>query len=253
MFTKARLNASRETSRQLSTIRLENYRLFIRSIASACIHMKLILTAYATVLLLLFPVLSWLHVPTHLLRTPTFVGVLGLTSASGFAILGFVLYLEKLDFPFHHTTLDRDDMRPDATDDLVDALSTRQASISEEMVFGVRSVLEKMLQRKLPLPDYTHSKHHIYRQLTYDTLTATSSLQACISAALVNFSNGPSWVADWGSDFPQYWTRPEESFPNLGHATPGSQSWFRWEETNGEFATNSSVSTLQGDCMPRLA
>ena len=123
-----------------------------------------------------------------------------------------------------------------AKDDIVDAISTRQASDSKDKAFAVQAVLEQMLDRRLPAPNYVLPKERIYEKLTHDVIDATNSLQALLPAAVQRFS-GPgeaSWIADWSGKNLGWWMGGAAQDLHASYAVleDGGPS-FRWARTSG--------------------
>ena len=92
----------------------------------------------------------------------------------GGATLFSILAIRKSRFPLSQPVIDREEMRSGGLDGLVDALSTRHASVEKDMAFGIQSIVQKLHQKNLPLPDYTQSKEQIYRRLASNMIDATA-------------------------------------------------------------------------------
>ena len=121
-------------------------------------------------------------------------------------------------------------------DDIVEVISTRQASNSKDKAFAVRSVLEQMLSRRLPAPNYALPNERISEKLTRDIIDATKSLQALLPAAVQRF-NGleeASWVADWSCQNTRWWMGAGAQDLHASHAVVGDiEPNFEWDRTNG--------------------
>jgi hypothetical protein len=82
-------------------------------------------------------------------------------------------------------------------DDLVSAIYFRQATNPMDHVFGVRAVLETLMNRRLPAPDYSTPLDELYKELTIQILEATGSPLILIPAALTHQQGWPSWIPNW--------------------------------------------------------
>jgi hypothetical protein len=97
------------------------------------------------------------------------------------------------------------------------------------MVFGMQSVIEKLLNRTTSPPDYKKPKMDVYRDMTVHLLEVMPSLQPLILAALHKFGVGPSWIPDWSKDFPVYWLKPLDSLQGGKSASSNSRPWLKLE------------------------
>jgi hypothetical protein len=89
-------------------------------------------------------------------------------------------------------------------DYFVDGIITRKTTDPKDKAFGVRALLE-CIEGPLPAPDYSRPVADIFRELTFQLLSATGSLHAIVPAALFRCPGQPSWVADWSKEIPPMW------------------------------------------------
>ena len=208
---------------------LPAYQEFIENIAStrALLQGGLIATVYVLIgsssALIIAPAATGITA-----RDPTIViSLFAFSWIFGFAVLALVLALEESHFPLRHGSARKKDRISEGFDSLVDALSSRKASVYQDKAFGIQSVLETLLRRELPVPDYSIPKPQLYRRLTWDVLEATGSLQILHVAALHRVHPGPSWVPDWSCDFDAFWLIPNAFFPYATYRARRVQPWFR--------------------------
>jgi hypothetical protein len=121
------------------------------------------------------------------------------------------------------------ELKEDTVNDLADGISTRHATNPLDMVFGMQSVIEKLLNRTTSPPDYKKPKMDVYRDMTVHLLEVMPSLQPLILAAVHKFGIGPSWIPDWSKDFPIYWLKPLDSFQGGKSASSNSRPWRKLE------------------------
>ena len=102
----------------------------------------------------------------------------------------------------------------DLNENLIDTIYSRRATNPKDVAFGVRAVLELLLNRSLPPPDYSMSLNDIYKELTIHILQQSSTLEVLIPAALTHQPFQPSWVPDWqaGLKSHKYWMKLERSY-----------------------------------------
>jgi hypothetical protein len=68
------------------------------------------------------------------------------------------------------------EMTLDTTVDITDGISTRSATNPLDMAFGMHSVMERLLNRTLPAPDYAKPKGDVYKDITLQLLDTMWSL-----------------------------------------------------------------------------
>ena len=119
-------------------------------------------------------------------------------------------------------------------DDLVDGICSRRARDPKDKAFAVRAVLQRLLKRDLPSPDYQVSTEEIYTEMSVHLIQATESLDLLLPAALSSSPGQPSWVPDWSKELPDFW---KDHRPRDGYS---SRAYWKWDPEN------SGVLSVQG-------
>jgi len=137
----------------------------------------------------------------------------------GVAVVWSLVLLALTVFTFSHRSLfsiekvfgERD--KTYTTDDMVNAIYTRQATDPRDMAFGMWAVLEKRAATKLEVPDYSQDIGNVYHSLAVYLIRMTSSLDPLLYAAAESYPNQPSWVPNWAACEEHGWG------PNVGEIT----------------------------------
>ena len=169
--------------------RLQRYQSFIYRVESAYLYFRM-LAAALLALLYLIAVVSYTGAENRPWSTSVFLVIF-----YGGMVLSPLLYMIILEvgyqggFPFVHKRVSKRELKSKASssEGLLDALSTRKASVDLDMAFAVQAVLGIMLRRDLPISSPNDSKEHIYRHLTTNVVNATGTLQSLATAAIPEF------------------------------------------------------------------
>ena len=231
VFTKAQFDSMRDSSEEADPLRLGEYAAFVAHVS--LMYQKLLFFSQAIAVVMILACWAWAIYDRVTYRFSlaadicVLVGVVPLVGLL-YSILFPGREDARLRMPDPYINIYQ---REDSVDGLIDALSTRKASVDLDMAFGVHSILEKLLRRKLPVPDPSETKLHIYRKLTTDVLNATLSTDPLLIAAIQHFDDGPSWVADWTPGLPDLRILvgdylPPDMGPEYSSTTPSTDANF---------------------------
>lgn len=85
----------------------------------------------------------------------------------------------------------------DKEDDLVRGIYTRQTHDPKDKAFAMRAILQRLLNRELPQPDYQASIGVVHTEFCAHLIEATDSLNVLLYATMNKGSDRPSWVPDF--------------------------------------------------------
>lgn len=124
--------------------------------------------------------------------------------------------------------------------DLANAICAREAGEIRDKAFALQAILQRLMEKELPVPNSSRLVDDIYEELTVRVLDATQSLQFLTYAAWSPLPGKSSWVPNWADGFERLWLQPPIVGGEPYNATPGSKSsWTRRPE-------NSNVLVVRG-------
>ena len=104
---------------------------------------------------------------------------------------------------------------------------SRRATNPKDKNFALYAIFHRLTVVP-PAIDYAKPTEIIYLELSYKLLEATNSLQLLLPAALSRNASGPSWVANWGTDYRSLYLIPDYIFDRRrNNATLTSKSYWR--------------------------
>jgi hypothetical protein len=87
-------------------------------------------------------------------------------------------------------------------EDLPRGIIARKATSAKDMIFGVYSILERIIEHEMPAPDHSRTVEELYSDLTTRLLPIYGTPLLTI-AAMKSVSGQPSWVIDWSHTYPE--------------------------------------------------
>jgi hypothetical protein len=205
-------------------VSLNQHYLLIRRLEAA-----FLLVPYITCLILGFALDRWWKY--HYDRTKSHHKSFWFTSETlGLLMLLSFIVLMRLDI-FAPLTPDQKEEKS-VTQDIVAAdismeVCSRRATNPKDKSFALYAIFHRLTVIP-PVIDYAKPIETIYLELSYNLLEATDSLQLLLPAGLSRNGSGPSWVANWGTDYRGLFLTPDYIFDRRrNNATLTSKSYWR--------------------------
>jgi hypothetical protein len=146
-----------------------------------------------------------------------------------------VLWLRKLiqrkSTLLFYTELPPFSTQAHALDDMVTAMSTRQAKDPKDRAFGIQPILEFTSKQSFSVSDYSQSLEEVYKRFTVDFVRNTKQVSLLIVSSLTHQDGRTSWVADWQMDLTSqmFWLNQDRRLAifkvNGTSTTTPSSSW----------------------------